>query len=140
MSELEAIDLIFWAAIKGKDGEIVIKKMKSTDIQRLVDMFITVLRINKRYPRKHLGVRIGEKMHEHLITEDELYRTTERDGYYIVSPYSPGEIRVNIIKKKTDLNLERFSSDDKTNFLSDSRLRKYIRNYLDETASQVQYI
>lgn len=32
------------------------------------------------------GIRPGEKIHEIMISEEECYRTTKRDGYYVIQP------------------------------------------------------
>jgi UDP-glucose 4-epimerase len=38
---------------------------------------------------KVTGIRPGEKIHEILISEEEAYRTVERDGYYVIRPMLP---------------------------------------------------
>ncbi|MCX7124318.1 MAG: SDR family NAD(P)-dependent oxidoreductase [Gammaproteobacteria bacterium] len=59
MSSKEAIDLILWASINGKNGETVIKKMKSVYISNLIKQFLSVLKkpldypVHKRYRRHH---------------------------------------------------------------------------------------
>jgi len=35
------------------------------------------------------GIRPGEKIHEILISEEESFRTSERDGYYVLAPQLP---------------------------------------------------
>lgn len=132
MSKKEAIDLIFWATIHGNDGDVIVKKMKSIKIDNLIKHFFSVLKINKSYPIKYLGIRVGEKMHEYLVTEDNVYRTMEKDGYFIVSAYRPIDIENNIILKKTILLTERdkFYSNVKTNLMSDKDVEQYIRDYL----------
>jgi hypothetical protein len=37
-----------------------------------------------------IGVRPGEKTHEVLVSEEELGRTSERNGYYVIAPMLPG--------------------------------------------------
>jgi UDP-glucose 4-epimerase len=43
-----------------------------------------------------VGIRPGEKVHEILVSEEECYRTIERDGHYVVSPILPELRRVSI--------------------------------------------
>jgi UDP-glucose 4-epimerase len=38
---------------------------------------------------KYTGIRPGEKIHEILVSEEECFRTTEREGYYVVRPILP---------------------------------------------------
>lgn len=135
MLQKEAIDLIFWATIHGNDGETVVKKMKSAKIEDIVRNFFEILKISKSFPIKYVGVRVGEKMHEYLITEDNVYRTKEREGYFIVSPYRSTDIDRNIILKKiktvTDRN--KFFSNYKDNFMSQKEIKKYVKSFINET-------
>lgn len=134
MSQKEAIDLIFWAVKFGNDGDVVVRKMRSAKVEDIVKNFFSILNISKKHPIRYLGVRIGEKMHEYLITEDNVYRTQEKDGYFIVSPYRPTDIDKNIIIKKTKALSERnkFFSNYKTNLMPQKQLKAYIRSYIKE--------
>lgn len=129
MSLDEAVSLIFWAARYGKDGEIAIKKMKSTRIDRLVSLFLRTLNKPEQYPTKQIGVRVGEKMHESLITEDEQYRIREERENYIIAPYSKGEIRVNAMPHES-VERRKFFSSNVENFLTDEEIVKYINDFL----------
>lgn len=129
MSQEEAIDLIFWGAEHGGDGEVAIKKMKSTRIDRLIGLFLKVLDKPADYPMKIIGVRVGEKMHEALITEDEQYRIREEKGNYVISPYSKGEIKINAMPHES-VNRKKFFSNDPDNFLSDEEITEYIRHFI----------
>ena len=134
MSQKEAIDLIFWETIHGNDGDIVVKKMKSAKLDNIIKNFMAILNIKKSYPIKYIGIRVGEKKHEYLITEDNLYRTKEKDGYFIVSPYKSSDIDKNLIVKKTKTLTERnnFFSNSWKNFMSDKEIKKYIQSYIEE--------
>jgi len=132
MSPKEAIDLIFWATINGKDGEIVIKKMKSTKIITIINEFLELMKKKKSWPIRPIGVRVGEKIHESLITEDNLYRTKEKNGYYVVSPYTSVDIiEDKMIARKTSIEeRNKFLSNFSKNFLSKKELDNYIMEYL----------
>ncbi len=131
ISSSEAIDLIFWGAINGNDGEIIIKKMKSTPIVNVAQQFLSILKVDKKNPIKYIGIRAGEKMHESLITEDNLFRTKEKSGYYIIAPYKSGE-SVVLSSRKPKFVREQFLSQNPKNFLGDRELRDYIKEYLLE--------
>lgn len=134
MSQKEAIDLIFWATINGKDGDVVVKKMKSAKMKNILRNFFEVLNTKKPYPIKNIGIRVGEKMHEYLITEDNVYRTREKDQYFIVSPYHTADIEKNIILKRKSSVADRnqFFSNYPKNFMSDNEIKKYIKLYIKE--------
>jgi len=40
-------------------------------------------------PRVYIGIRPGEKVHEILVSEEERYRTIERDGHCVILPVLP---------------------------------------------------
>ena len=134
MSQKEATDLILWATIHGKDGEVIVKKMKSAKIEDIVRNFFEILQIAKTHPIKYVGVRVGEKMHEYLVTEDNMYRTKEKNGYFIVSQYRSVDINKNIIVKKTKKVIERniFFSNYKDNFMSQKQIQTYIKLFIRE--------
>lgn len=142
MSPEEAIDLIFWASINGKDGEIIIKKMKSARIITIVEQFLKEMKKKKTWPIKYIGIRVGEKIHESLVTEDNLYRTKEKNGYYIVKPYTPMAIIADkmITENTTIEERMKFNSNFRKNFLSEGELQNYIRNFLKDIKMQNQNI
>lgn len=133
MSTNEAIDLIFWAAINASNGDIVIKKMKSVYISNLISCFLRVLKKPISYPVENIGIRVGEKLGETLITETELSRTTQNDGYYIVLPYTPKDIKKDSITdniKGSQININTFSSNYPNNIISNSDLINYIKEFI----------
>jgi len=143
MSKSDAIELIFWSALHGKDGDTIIKKMKSVRIDELITDFIQKMGKDDSYPIKKIGVRIGEKLHESLITEDELYRTQEHDGFFVISPYTKNQIEVNVIKNdntKDVSELDQLSSNEPSNYLTKEELSKLIEDYIEEKSSDTSYI
>ena len=81
----QAVDTIF-AAVRGAGrGETYIPRAPAA---RVVD--IAAVMINGRDIRvEFTGIRPGEKTHEILVSEEEVSRTTERDGYYVIHPIAP---------------------------------------------------
>jgi FlaA1/EpsC-like NDP-sugar epimerase len=83
----EAIGLVFKAASEGEGGEVFVKKMlaaKVVDIARVMAKAITG---RDDYPIKEVGVRPGEKIHEVLVSEEEMKRAVETETHYILYPY-----------------------------------------------------
>lgn len=142
MSPEEAVNLIFWAAINGKDGEIVIKKMKAVKIIDIMRHFLDLLGKNKNYPIKKIGTRVGEKMHEHLITEEELLRVKAKDGYFVISPYNVMDLKKNVlsVNPAAKLRISNFSSSDKQNSMSVKELENYLRNFIDNVKNSSEFI
>jgi UDP-glucose 4-epimerase len=80
-----AVDTVFAAARMGLAGETYVPQVSSA---RVVD--IAQVLINGRdIPIVYTGIRPGEKVHEVMISEEERYRTIERDGYYVICPILP---------------------------------------------------
>ncbi|MBI3619765.1 polysaccharide biosynthesis protein [Candidatus Roizmanbacteria bacterium] len=142
MSQQEAIDLILWSAVNGNDGEIIIKKMKSAKIIAIINGYLKLMKKKQNWPIKNIGLRVGEKMHESLITEDNLYRTKEKDQYYVVSPYNPKEI----ISDKM-LNAEgsiqeknKFMSNNRQNYMSNAEISCYIAGFIKWQQLHTSYL
>ena len=135
MSQKEAIDLILWSAMYGNDGEIIIKKMKSAKIITIIDRFLRIMKKSSVWPKRFIGIRIGEKMHESLLTEDNMYKVHERKGYYVVAPYSHRDIKKNVIEQsrtKYNTEMEKFLSYYQKNFLSLTEIDRYIADFIKE--------
>jgi UDP-glucose 4-epimerase len=43
----------------------------------------------RKIPITITGIRPGEKIHELLVSEEESYRTVERQNYYVIQPMLP---------------------------------------------------
>ena len=81
----DAVDTIFAAVRTAKRGETYIPRVPSA---RIVDV-ATVLIGERDIPIVYIGIRPGEKIHEILVSEEECFRTVERDGYYVICPMLP---------------------------------------------------
>ena len=81
----KAVDTVF-SAIKGaKRGELYIPQVPAAKMTTLAEALID----RRNIEVKVTGVRPGEKIHEILVSEEEAYRTIERDGYYVIRPMLP---------------------------------------------------
>jgi FlaA1/EpsC-like NDP-sugar epimerase len=81
----QAVDAIFAAVRSGRRGETYIPRVPSA---RVVDIAKTLMN-GKEIPIVYTGIRPGEKIHEILVSEEECYRTSERDGYYVIHSILP---------------------------------------------------
>ena len=89
----QSVQLVFWATANGESGDLWVRKMPSakiTDIGRVLAEGITG---NKTYPQKIVGARPGEKMHEVLVSEEEMWRATEMDEYFLVPSWAKSHRR-----------------------------------------------
>jgi FlaA1/EpsC-like NDP-sugar epimerase len=81
----QAVDTIFAAMCNARRGEIFVPRVPSARIIDVIDVLIG----ERPIETVMTGIRPGEKIHEILISEEEAFRTTERDGYYVVLPHLP---------------------------------------------------
>ncbi len=80
-----AVDTVFAALTEGKAGETYIPKVPAA---KIVDV-ATALMGDKNLEIVYTGIRPGEKIHEIMVSEEECYRTIERNGYYVILPVLP---------------------------------------------------
>lgn len=76
----EAITLVLYAIQYGKNGEILVKKSPASTIGDLAQAMINIYNHSKGI--RAIGIREGEKMHETLVTREELMRSVENDTFY----------------------------------------------------------
>jgi len=81
----DAMDLVVFATETMKGGEIFVKKSPATTI---IDMAKVIAEESgKPFNYTEIGVYPGEKIHEILISEEELSRTEDLGKYYCVNPW-----------------------------------------------------
>jgi len=83
----EAIELVFKTTIEGENGQLFVKKMPACHVIDLARAMAKAITKRKDYPIKEIGIRPGEKIHEVLVSEEEMRRVVETKNYYIVYPY-----------------------------------------------------
>jgi len=81
----DAIDLVLFAAQNTKGGEIFVKKAPSAKIMDLAETICN--ETQKSFNYKIIGSFPGEKIHEILVTEEELTRTEDLGGYFKIHPW-----------------------------------------------------
>jgi UDP-glucose 4-epimerase len=93
----KAVDIIFDAIKYAKPGEIFIPIVPSA---KIVDMAELLIGDNRNIKIKYTGIRPGEKIHEILISEEEINYTYKFGDYYIIQSNLP-ELQTTKIKKLT---------------------------------------
>jgi FlaA1/EpsC-like NDP-sugar epimerase len=81
----QAVDTVFAALQGAKRGETYIPRVPSARVVDIADALIGERKIEKVVT----GVRPGEKLHEILVSEEEIYRTVDRGNYYAIQPILP---------------------------------------------------
>jgi UDP-glucose 4-epimerase len=80
-----AVETVFDAIHSALKGEIYVPKVLSARVSDLAEALIN----GRNIPTVYTGIRPGEKIHEIMVSEEECYRTIERDGYYVIRPMLP---------------------------------------------------
>lgn len=83
MSLDDAIDLVFYALSTGQNGDTLIKYAPAANIK---DLAIAVSNLVGSGPHhlNEIGIRYGEKIHESLISDDELSVATFGNGFFCI--------------------------------------------------------
>jgi len=81
----DAVDTVFAAMRQAQPGEIFVPRAPSA---KVVDI-ATALIGDRPVEQVVTGIRPGEKIHEILVSDEEAYRTVERDRWYAVLPMLP---------------------------------------------------
>lgn len=76
----DSIDLVMFAMEYGQPGEIFVKKAPAATMYDLANAISSDTRV--------IGVRHGEKMHESLLSAEEVLRTEDMGDYFRVEPDS----------------------------------------------------
>lgn len=84
----EAVDLVFEATINSKGSELFVQKMPACYIMDLARAMSRAFTGREDYPIEIVGIRPGEKIHEVLVSEEEMNRAVETETHYVIYPDS----------------------------------------------------
>ena len=99
----DAIQLVFYALKNAKGGEIFVKKAPSARIVDLAKAYAEIAIKRKDYPIEFVGIRPGEKIHELLISEEEMRFAIEKKDHYVIKR-EKHEFDKESTKKKISFN------------------------------------
>ncbi len=120
----EGVELVLWTLINSIGSEIIIPKIPSVNIMDIANAIDPSCKIKK------IGIRLGEKLHEDLITLTESPNTLELDDRYILLP-SVQKKYINHYKKLSKkvkiLNNFSYSSNTNNHFLKTQQIRKILK-------------
>jgi len=110
----EAIELVLWSIINSRGGELIVPKLPSFYIKDLASL------IGKN-KYEISGIRVGEKLHEEMISDHDSPNTFDLGNKYAIVPENLKNFYKN---KKLQLVPSGFSYNSKTNinFLSKNNL------------------
>jgi UDP-glucose 4-epimerase len=102
----QAVDTVFTALREAKPGETYVPRAPSATVINIARALIGERRIDT----KVIGVRPGEKMHEIMVSEEEIHHCERRGNYLAIRPMLP-ELQREAVLASDALSKE-FSSED----------------------------
>jgi UDP-N-acetylglucosamine 4,6-dehydratase len=112
----EAVQLVFWASVHGNPGELWVRKMPATPISRLARVLSEGITGRTDYPTEIVGIRPGEKMHEVLVSEEEMIRSQELQDHFLVPPHqinpSIDEVTLGPVREYASDGVHQLSHDE----------------------------
>ena len=127
-----AVDTVFEAVRSALPGETYVPKVPAAKVVDIARSLINGTNI----PIVSTGIRPGEKIHESLVSEEECFRTIERNGYYVILPILP-ELREGSIQGTT-LQSEYSSANDLIGLAEIDQLLAPYRDVVPEPWQQPQ--
>jgi len=116
----DAIELVFKATCETEVNEIYVKKMPACLMTDLAKVMGKELGGDENYPIEIIGVRAGEKIHETLVSEEEMRRVIETEDNYVIYPY--GKLKepklLNKIDEYTSFNTKRMDKKELKDLLN----------------------
>ncbi|MEA3493430.1 MAG: polysaccharide biosynthesis protein [Candidatus Margulisiibacteriota bacterium] len=75
-----AVELVIFAMDKAVNGDIFVRKAGAATMGDLAKAVTNIFKVDNEI--KEVGIREGEKMHETLVTQEELFASEEFDKFY----------------------------------------------------------
>lgn len=123
----DAVDTVLAALKDAKRGETYIPRAPSATVINLAQALIG----SRSITVKTVGIRPGEKMHEILISEEEVHHCVRAGGYYAIQPMLP-ELRQGGVIGSNALVREYSSGDDVLDLDGTASLLKKHRLMLED--------
>jgi UDP-glucose 4-epimerase len=120
MSLNEAVELVLFAFLHGKRGDIFVQKAPAATVADLAEAMRVLYKCAGEI--QTIGMRNGEKIHETLLTREEMAVAKDLGGYYrIPAPHgdlnyekylSEGELELTHIEEYNSENTQRLAVDE----------------------------
>tara|TARA_A100001011_G_C14293467_1_gene837292 strand:- start:1098 stop:2099 length:1002 start_codon:yes stop_codon:yes gene_type:complete len=121
----DGVNMVLWAIQKSLGGEIIVPKVPSFKILELAKLIAPGCKI------KIIGKRLGEKIHEELITTGDLDTTYDIGKYFLILSGNDKK-NINLFKNKFNKfkkleNITSYNSKDNSDLLVGNDLKNYLK-------------
>jgi len=118
----QAIDLVFYSLKHARGGEIFVKKAPAANIVDLAKAYAELTNGNPDYPVAFVGIRPGEKMHEILVSSEEMSRTKDKETHFVImrqqSTYDPETLKIqNALDEFSSSTVKQLDREELKNFM-----------------------
>lgn len=103
----EAVNTVFAVIKDGRAGETFVPRASSATVQNIA----LALRGDKKIDIKVTGIRPGEKMHEIMISEEEIHHCRPVGNYYAIKAMLP-ELNLDYKNEPKNILSKEYSSND----------------------------
>ena len=120
MSVDQSVDLVLYALKNAKAGDIFVQKSPAATIINLVKGLRILLK--KNFKIKNVGIRHGEKIHETLVSSQEMKNIINKKKFYIIPKdkrdlnydkyFEKGQGNINKVKEYNSSNTYQLSSQE----------------------------
>ena len=124
----EGVEMVFWALEHGMGGEIFVPKIPSYRIEDVAQA------IAPNCKHEIVGIRVGEKLHEEMITRSDSPNTLDIGDYYAILGSGSQNQRESYLQRKNAKEVNaNFAYDSGTNedFLSVDQIRALIKRHIN---------
>ncbi len=87
----ESVLLVLQATAEGANGDLWVRKMPAANIMDFAKALARGVTGRDDYPIEVVGTRPGEKIHEVLVSEEEMWRSKELEEYYHIPGWATPE-------------------------------------------------
>ena len=116
----DAVDLVQYAFENGEQGDLFVQKAPAVTIGTLAQAILELKQSDVGVT--NIGTRHGEKLFEVLVTDEEMLRAKERQGFFRVSAdnrnlkydnyFSKGKLELDKVQQYTSHNTHQLSVDE----------------------------
>jgi UDP-N-acetylglucosamine 4,6-dehydratase len=126
MSLDQAVKLVLFAFENGKNGDIFVQKSPATTMQLLAETIRSLLK-KEDHAINIIGTRHGEKMHEALLTREEMAKASDLGEFYKI-PCDSDDLNYNNYYSKGEELSERLTeyNSHNTDQLTKTTLKKML--------------
>lgn len=139
----DAVELVLFAFENGKPGDIFVQKAPSATIYDLARALLELYEANNEV--RIIGTRHGEKLHESLVSREEMAKAHDLGGYYQVPAdnrelnygkyFTEGDEKISQVEEYTSHNTHRLDVEGTKELLL--KLRPIRRDVLGEIQEPV---